>query len=96
MKIFNRKINIIADGHMVKGTVTATKTLYWLTVNKSAFRVNNAESLHPHIIYFKYSVNGTEYRGKRYMSWAVPEFHVGQQLNVYINKENPKEYTLNY
>ena len=92
----NHKKDIIANGRVVKGSVTATKALYWLTVNKSAVRMNNADSDHPHMVYFKYSVDGTEYKGKSYMSWNVPEFNVGQQIKVYINNNNPKEYALNY
>ena len=92
----DHKKDIIANGRVVKGVVTATKTLYWLTVNKNAIRMNNADSSHPHMVYFKYSIDGIDFEGKGYMNWTVPEFNVGQQINVYISKDNPKEYALNY
>ena len=88
----NRKKSLIADGRVVKGVVTATKTLDWLTVNKNAVRMNNDNSSHPHIVYFKYSVDGIDYEGKSYVSWKVPEFDVGQQIDVYVGRDDPKKY----
>lgn len=95
MGIFHRRKDITAGANAIKGTVTATKTLYWLTVNKNALRENNADSSHPHMVYFKYSVNGREYEGKSYMSWKIPEFAAGQEIKVYVDKNDPRKYVLN-
>lgn len=88
----NRKKSLIAEGRVVKGVVTATKTLDWLTVNKNAVRMNHDNSSHPHMVYFRYFVDGIDYEGKSYVSWKVPEFDVGQRIDVYVGRDDPKKY----
>lgn len=94
MDLSGRKKRIISEGYAVTGTVTASKALYWLTVNRSAFRVSNADSSHPHLVCFKYSVNGKEYRGKSCLNWTVPEFHTGQPVKIFIDRDHPEKYAL--
>ena len=94
MDLFGQKRKIIAGGYAVRGTVIAAKTLYWLTVNRSAFRMNNADSSHPHLVSFKYTIDGKEYRGKSYLNWTVPDFHAGQSIKIFIDRNHPQKYVL--
>ncbi|MCI1964588.1 MAG: DUF3592 domain-containing protein [Oscillospiraceae bacterium] len=94
MLLLGQKKKIIASGYPVTGTVIASKALYWLTVNRSAFRIDNTDSSHPHLVYFNYCVNGKEYHGKSFVNWTAPEYQAGQPIKIFIDQNHPEKYAL--
>lgn len=85
---------IFAKGRKTAGRVTSVKTGWWLTVNKTALRVNNAESAHPHVVSFCYSVQGKKYFGRRYLSAANVSPEINDNITVYYDPDNPHKYAV--
>lgn len=85
---------IFAKGRKTAGRVTSVKTGWWLTVNKAPLRVNNAGSAHPHVVSFCYSVQGRKYFGRRYLGAEEISPEVNDNITVYYDPDDPREYAV--
>lgn len=86
---------IIDQGHMAKGTVMSTKICWWLKINTTSVRTNSMDgAAFPHIISFRYDVDGVEYKGSRYVSWTTRCPVINQVITVYFDVSNPSMYAV--
>jgi len=86
---------IISQNQRTVGTVAAVKACWWLKVNTKPVRTHALDGARfPHIIEFTYSVNGRDYSGKRYVSWAVRCPQCGERITVYYDSKNPASYAV--
>lgn len=96
LKIFgigNQKI--ISEKNSVDGVVTSVKTCWWLKVNKKLIRMSSLDGAEfPHIISFIYNVDGTEYKGSRYISWTTRCPQSNEKITVFFDKSNPSQYAV--
>lgn len=84
---------ILGKGHSVTGQVTQVSRCWWLTVNtKPVRRFSGDGAVYPYIITFDYQVDGTAYRGKRYIPirYRVPQ--KGESIEVFYDPKDPKKY----
>lgn len=84
---------ILAKGVSVPSTVTKVYLCWWLKINtKPVRRFSGDGAVYPHIITFRYTVDGTEYTGKLY----IPvRYHVppkGTTIEVFYDPEKPQDY----
>ena len=86
---------LIGGNASVAGTVTGVKTCWWLKVNTKPVRANGLDGARfPHIIQFTYHVDGAEYRGSRYVSWAARCPREGERITVYFDRAAPAKYAV--
>lgn len=90
---------IIAGNNFVDGLVTRVKTCRWLKVNTKPARMHALDgAVFPHMIYFSYTVNGTEYKGVWYVSWYISYAarcpQVGERVTVYFDRADPSKYAV--
>ena len=87
--------HILTAGYCTAGRVTAVKTCHWLKVNTKPVRTNTLDGAKfPHIIHFTYCVEGTEYRGSRYLNWDVRCPVKDEIIIVYYDPENCGKYAV--
>lgn len=86
---------IISANNSVNGTVTSVKTCWWLKINTKPVRWDYLDgAVFPHIISFTYRVDGTEYRGSRYISWRARCPKVNEAIPVFFNPSDPSKYAV--
>ena len=86
---------IIHEGCRVKGTVFSTRTCWWLKINSTPVRTSSLDgAAFPHIISFRYVVDGVEYRGSRYVSWTTRCPVINETINVYYDLYKPSMYAV--
>lgn len=81
---------IIVQNHSAAGTVTKVQKCWWIKVNTKPIRTHALDgALFPHVIHYRYTVNGQDYAGKRF----VGVFHTcppnGRPINVYYDPAAP-------
>ena len=86
---------IISQNNRVRGVVTAAETCWWLKVNKSAFRTHPLEgAAFPHMIRFRYCVDGREYTGGRVFDAFSRCPQVNEVIDVYVDGSDPSKYAV--
>lgn len=86
---------IISANNSVSGTVTSVKTCLWLKINTKPVRLDPLDgAVFPHIISFSYQVDGTEYHGRRYISWRVRCPRVNEAVTVFFDPTDPSKYAV--
>ena len=84
---------ILKKGHSVRTTVTKVHRCWWLRINTKPIRRYSGDgAVYPHIIYFTYQVNGTDYDGALWIPvrYRVPA--AGEAIEIYYDPEKPEKY----
>ncbi|MBE6929552.1 MAG: DUF3592 domain-containing protein [Ruminococcaceae bacterium] len=83
------------QGIRTEGVVTEVYTCWWFRVNTQAVRVGGGNTArYPHIITFTYTVDGTAYTGKRFVSHVYSRPQEGQRITVYYEAAKPEKYAV--
>lgn len=86
---------IISANNFTDGTVTEVKACRWMKINKTPVRAHSLDgAVFPHIIHFTYSVDGTVYKGSRYVNWCAQCPQVKARITVYFDEVNPANYAV--
>lgn len=86
---------IISANNSTNGRVTSVKTCWWLKINTKPVRWDYLDgAVFPHIISFRYQVDGREYCGSRYISWKVTCPRVNEAITVFFDPTNPSKYAV--
>lgn len=73
----------------------STKTCWWLKINTTSVRTNSLDgAAFPHIIFFRYDVDGVEYKGSRYISWTTRCPVINENISVYFDVSKPSMYAV--
>ena len=84
---------ILEKDHSVKGTVTAVRISRIYVVKKPVrLVVTPQNTIVSHFITFKYAVDNIPYNGKLFVSLNYRCPQKGEQIDVYYDPENPKNY----
>ena len=95
LRTFGIGVHKAIAGEKTEGGITEVKTCWWLKINTKPVRTHGMDgAVFPHIIHFTYTVNGYEYRGKRYVNWNRQCPQKGEKLTVYYEKEDPAKYAV--
>lgn len=80
---------ILAQNFRTTAVVSRVKQCGWYRVNtKSVRRYSGDGSLHPHIITFRYQIDGTEYDGEQWIPWYRQPPEVGTEITLYVDPKN--------
>lgn len=75
----------------VTGTVIAVKRQWWLKINTKPVRKHMYDgAIFPHVIQVAYTVNGKEYRKRKWISAYDRPPCVGASVSVIFEESNPK------
>lgn len=85
---------ILAEGQHTEGVITDVKACWWMTINQKPVRMSNAESLHPQMVTFTYTVDGRLLTGKVCIRWDSPIPAVGSHVTVVYRTEKPEDYAV--
>lgn len=86
---------IIAQDNRVPGVVTSAETCWMIKVNKSAFRTHPLDgAAFPHFIRFRYTVDGTEYTGGRFVDAFTRCPQVNEMIDIYLDGKDPSKYAV--
>ena len=86
---------LFAQGAMASGCITAVKKCWWLKVNTKPVRTSMWDGAKfPHIAHFTYMVDGVEYIGKRWISYADAPLRVGTAVKIYYDAAKPHRYAV--
>lgn len=86
---------IFAQNHVVAGRITDVQKCWWLKVNTKPVRKHMWDGAKfPHIAHFVYTVDGVEYAGKRWVSYADTPPMVGKEILVYMDGAEPRKYAV--
>lgn len=84
---------ILQKNCCVKGTVTKVTDSYLYVVKKPVrLYPNSRNTIYSHMITFQYSVDGTPYTGKLFVSLNYRCPQKGEQIDVYYDPEKPHRY----
>lgn len=93
--MFGVKKRLIAQNNRTQGTITSVNKCRWLQINTKPVRACSLDgAVFPYTINFKYSINNTEYTGKKFIGINTRGLSVGEKITVYYDKEHPCKYTL--
>lgn len=84
---------IFDSNYRTTAIVTNVTRCRWFQVNtKPVRRYSGDGSLYPHIITFRYRVLGSEYEGKRWITWRKQPPEKGFEIQLYVDPENRERY----
>lgn len=84
---------ILAKGHCTRATVTLVQKSYLYVVKKPVrLYVNDQNTLYSHFITFRYTVNGSIFKGKLFVSLNYRCPQKGEQFDIFYDPENPQNY----
>lgn len=88
------KKKIIAQNNRTEGVITSVEKCWWIKINTKPVRSHSLDgAVFPEIIYFKYSVNDTEYNGHKFVG-IRKKFESGQRIAVYFDENKPSRYAV--
>ena len=74
------------------GIVVKVSTQWWLKVNTKAVRMGPTDgATFPHVIKVRYTVDGTDYFKRKWISAGDRAPDVGYKMTVSYREENPKK-----
>jgi len=86
---------ILEEGIRVTGQITAVHECWYIKINTKPARMNGMDgAMFPHIITFRYLVDGVEYWGRRWVSWNLRCPAKGSRLTVCCLQERPGRCTV--
>ena len=81
---------IIAQDNRVAGRVTGVKRCWWLKVNTKPVRAHALDgAVFPHIISFRYAVEGKEHQGRAYVPATARCPREGESIPVFVDGDDP-------
>ena len=86
----NRDKKIIAQNSCTEGKITDMKKWWWIKINTKPVRSHSLDgALFPYTLYFKYDVEGTQYKGKKFIGLNTRGLNVGGKITVYYDRSHP-------
>lgn len=77
------------------GTVIAISKQWWLKVNRKPVRMHALDGAEfPHIIKVQYTVDGTQYTKRKWISAGGPVPSTGSSVTVYYDSDKPSRATI--
>ncbi len=74
------------------GKIIKVKKLWWLKINKKPIRTTSLDgAIFPSSLQVQYSVNDSEYVGKKIVAWDDSLTQVGQDVIVSYNEDKPQK-----
>lgn len=93
--MFGRNKRLISENNCTEGTIASLKKCRWLKINTKPVRSHSLDgALFPYTINFKYSVNNTEYKGKKFIGLNTRGLKAGEKITVYYDKNHPNKHAL--
>ena len=84
---------ILEKNCCTKGTVTMVQTSFIHVVKKPVrISINPSNTIFSHFITFTYTVDGVNYKGKRYVDLIYRCPQKGEQIDIYYDPEKPQKY----
>ena len=84
--------NNISEDNKTIGVITSVKTCWWPKINTKPIRTHALDgAVFPHMIHFKYKVNGVEYKGRKYLSYTLGCPNVDDEITVFYDPDKPKK-----
>lgn len=91
-----RNKKIISQNNVAEGIITGMKKCWWIKINTKPIRSDFLDgAVFPYTIFFKYSVNGTEYSGRKFIGLNTRGLNPGAKITVYYDGSHPARHTLN-
>ena len=89
------KQKIIAQNNRAEGTVTELKKCWWIKINTKPARSHSLDgAVFPYTVHFRYNVNGTEYKGHKFIGLNTRGLNVGEKITVFYDGSRPSKYLL--
>ncbi len=83
---------LLQNGMRTQGQVTRVSECRFIKVNTKPIRSCSADGArYPHIVHYRYAVNGTEYAGSAYLPWNAPCPCAGQAVTVCYRAGAPED-----
>lgn len=82
---------IAALGHTAVGVITDVRECWWIGSSPAHA---GAYDTFPHLVYFSYSVDNIRYSGCRYVAAGGRFPETGEEITVYYDPENPKNFAV--
>ncbi len=76
---------LLSEGTQTKAKVTSVKQLMFTRWNSS----------YPYVVYYKYEVEGSSYKGKSRLLWSQPKVYEKNTVTVYIDSQKPSHSAVN-
>ena len=90
-----RSKKIIAQNNTAEGVITDMKKCWWLKINTKPVRSHSLDgAVFPCTLHFRYSVNGTEYNGKKFIGLNTRGLNEGGKITVYYDGDNTRRCAL--
>ena len=87
--------SLVRAGHMTGGVVSKVRTLRFIRVNTKAFRTGSGDgALHPHLVTYRYEVDGGRYFGMRYIGVSKNCPEEGAEVAVFYDWTDPSHSTI--
>lgn len=84
---------VIREGSLISGTVTGVSRSYLYVIKKPVrLYPNESNTRFSHYVAFTYSVDGTTYTGKRWVSCRYRCPQVGEQIDLFCDSNNPRRW----
>ncbi len=81
---------IIAQNNIAKGTIKKVTKCWWIKVNTKPVRLHALDgAVFPYIMTFTYTVNGIEYKKRKYIGLRADAIGIFGNVDVYYDKEKP-------
>lgn len=86
---------IIAQNNCTEGTITEMEKCWWIKINTKPIRSHSLDgALFPYTVHFKYNVDGTEYKGKKFIGLNTRGLNAGNKITVYYDGLRPSKYAV--
>ncbi len=87
---------LISNGAKTIGKVTYIKKWWWLKINTKPIRKSMFDGARfPHTVYFSYTVDGVEYKGRKYLSYKLDPPEKASEIEIFYDANNPRVYVVN-
>lgn len=84
---------IMAQGSLISGTVADVSRSYLYVIKKPVrLYLSEENTRFSHYLTFTYTVEGTRYTGKRWVSCRYRCPHVGEQIDLFYDPKDPKRW----
>mgnify|MGYP003295354721 FL=1 len=81
---------IIELNNIAKGTIQKVTKCWWIKVNTKPVRMHAFDgAIFPHIMTFTYTVNGIEYKKRKYIGLRSDTIGIFGNVDVYYDKDKP-------
>lgn len=82
----------MAKENSVDGRIIKISKLWWLKINKKAFRTSPLDgATFPYKIKFEYNVNNIKFEKNKFVYWGNDSISVGDEVVVIYDQNNPSK-----